>query len=353
MVNINLETLNDKQKTCLTQLSYLNINEDGCKKILVDGLLVSDLISYIDDFDSFFVGDAGLNEKLVEKLSDKVLGENNFVSKLDIFSGLMQSGLGDLKIINVSEKKNLKSSGFQALTFKDSCGNIGISYRGSDFEFSQGGARDWLEADMLEYFTGKSTQKEEALSYFELNRNSNGNNFLYGHSLGGNLASHTYVEYYNEIKQVFTINGNPINQKLLNNSERIAAFNNPNKFQCNIICGDVVGLLKSNEIYKNNVNYVCNNNTMNKSFISAHLVQSATYDEFGNFITANEVEMVEQMKSRTNTLMKFIQNVRENLNKVEQKFEGIPSKNLFSSYRTSVNNHFKTIIGKFKDKQND
>ena len=115
-------------------------------------------------------------------------------------------------------------------------------------------------------------------------KKTSGHNFLYGHSLGGNLTSHTFVENYEEINQAFIINGNPINQRLIDTPEKREAFNNKHKFQCNIICGDIVGMFKNYETYKNNVNYVCNNHLMNKSFISAHLVQSASYDEEGNFI---------------------------------------------------------------------
>ena len=39
---INLEVLNDHQKTLLTQISYLDINDDGRKKIAEGGLLVSE-----------------------------------------------------------------------------------------------------------------------------------------------------------------------------------------------------------------------------------------------------------------------------------------------------------------------
>ena len=64
-------------------------------------------------------------------------------------------------------------------------------------------------------------------------------------------------ENYEEINQAFIINGNPINQRLIDAPEKREAFNNKHKFQCNIICGDIVGM---------------------------HLVQSASYDEEGNLI---------------------------------------------------------------------
>lgn len=319
MGKINLEELNDLQKTWLTQISYLNISAEGRKKISDSGLLVSELPAYIEDANIFFVGDGGLNNNLVEKLTDKVLGKNQFFSKADIVESLLHCGLGNLTITHVSEEKSLTSSGFQALTFIDSYNNIGISYRGSDFELSKGGFRDWLEADMLEYFTGTSTQIKEALAYFNAHKNCNGNNFLYGHSLGGNLTSHTFVENYEKIKQAFTINGNPINQKLIDTPEKVAAFNNSKKFQCNIICGDIVGLFKSCEIYKNNVTYIHNNSLMNKSFVSAHLVQAASYDELGNFIKSSEEEARKQLGQTTNLIVKLSQETREKLNKRKQE----------------------------------
>lgn len=347
---INLEVLNDHQKTLLTQISYLDINDEGRKKIAEGGLLVSELYQYLENPNTLFVGDAGLGENNTQQLTDKVLGENNYITKAQVLTSLIQNGLGNLKITDISEKQKAIDSGFQALTFKDTFGNTGISYRGSDFDLSQGGASDWLEADMLEYFTGTSRQREEALEYFNKNKNAYGNNFVYGHSLGGNLTSHTYLENYESIKEAFTINGNPINQKMLDTPEKIEAFNS-SKYNCNIICGDIVGHFKSCELYKNNIHFIQNNESMKDSFISAHLVQSASYSANGNFIYATEQEMIDKMGPNANNFMHFIQNIRENLNNFEHKITKADKKEQFNQYKEDITNHFKNIFNKFKFKR--
>ena len=201
---------------------------------------------------------------------------------------------------------------------------------------------------MLEYFTGTSAQRDEALAYFQSNKNAYWNNYLYGHSLGGNLTSHTYLENYNQIKEAFTINGNPINQKLLDTPEKIEAFNDPKKYNCNIICGDIVGHFKSCELYKDNVHYIHNNDSMKESVVSAHLVQSATYDENGKFVYASEEEMIEKMGPTANKFMIFCQNVRERLNELEKKISKPEKKDAFLEYSNSINSNFKSKFDIFK-----
>lgn len=100
---------------------------------------------------------------------------------------MIKNGLGDLIVINISTKQKFTSSGFQATAFKDSYDNIGILFRRTDLDFSEGGVRELLEADILEYFKSDSMQRKEALQYFYNNKSKSGNNYLYGFSLGGNL----------------------------------------------------------------------------------------------------------------------------------------------------------------------
>ena len=67
-----------------------------------------------------FSGDAGLGEEKTNKLTDKLFGVDHYITKANVLESLIQSGLGDLKITNISEKQKPSSSGFQAITFKDS-----------------------------------------------------------------------------------------------------------------------------------------------------------------------------------------------------------------------------------------
>ena len=104
---VNLEALNDQQKSLLTQISYLDINEEGRKKIAEGGIFVSELYPYLENPNTLFAGDAGLGEEKTNKLTDKVLGEEHYITKANVLDSLIKSGLGNLKITNISEKKKL------------------------------------------------------------------------------------------------------------------------------------------------------------------------------------------------------------------------------------------------------
>ena len=82
---INLEVLNDQQKTWLTQISYLDINDEGRKKINEGGILLKDLEQYLENPNTFFTGDAGLGDKATNKVIDSVLGKNEYVYKKRCF----------------------------------------------------------------------------------------------------------------------------------------------------------------------------------------------------------------------------------------------------------------------------
>ena len=254
--NITLDKLSDKQKIWLSQLSYVEISSAGREKIASEGIKVSELIEYLAGPDKPFNGNASMGDEVFKELGSRLLGTDGYPTQKEVVEELINNNLGELIVTDISKEQLFLSSGFQALAFIDNAGNRGISYRGSDFDFNKGGVRDWLESDMLEYFTNDSTQRKEALEFFEKNKDLSGNNYIYGHSLGGNLTSHVYLENYEEIANAFTINGNPINQKLLDTPEKIAAFNDPDKYDCNVICGDIVGHFKSTSKYNDNVKYI-------------------------------------------------------------------------------------------------
>ena len=340
---INLETLTDRQKIWLSQLSYLDISKEGRDKIKNGGLTVSELRQHLVNSGNPFCGSAVFNGDTFNFLADKVVGKDLIASKEEVLESIIKCGLGDLRITDISDEQKFASSGFQALTFVDSKGNVGISYRGSDFDFSKGGVRDWVESDFLEYFTNDSTQRSEALEYFNANKSHSGNNYIYGHSLGGNLVSHVYLENYDAIQQAFSINGNPINQKLIDTPEKVDAFNNKDKFSFNIVCGDIVGHLKSCDLYKNNVNFIRNNGTAKPSIISSHLVQASTFDEYGNFICASEEEMIEAMGMVETAFTSFAQYVREALNDIGYKLNdaSMTVKNIFAEYSEQLISSFE------------
>lgn len=352
---VNLETITEQQKMWLSQLSYLDINEEGRKKIAEGGITVSELKLYLENPKEPFTGNMCLGDQNFINLSEMMFGVEQFPNKEEMLDEIIKNGLGNLKITNISEPKTMVSSGFQAITFQDHFGNTGISYRGSDFDLSTGGVRDWVEADLLEYFLNGSTQSKEAIKYFNDNKNQNGNNYIYGHSLGGNLTSHVYVQHYNEIQEAFTINGNPINQSLLDTPEKIAAFNDQKKYNCNIICGDIVGHLKDYELYEDNVKYIKNNDTMTDSFVTAHMVQAATIDSEGNFVYDTKEQSISKMDGALNFFTKFTQTTREIFNQIEDKMDLIKNgEKTFDDYKETVLNWFRKKINeidKIKDQK--
>lgn len=316
-----LKYLNDVQKVWLCDLSYVDITEEGYKRIFQEGLTIKELREYIKNSNLPFCGDILLGSKKFNILTGIVLGNNKFPSNLDVVDSLIENGLGSLKIIHASDYPNPSTSGFQALTFNDSFGNIGISYRGSDLYISRVVIREWLESNIMEYFSNTSPQVKEAIEYFYENKNLDGHNYIFGHSLGGNLVSHVYLNYYDEIEQAFSINGTPINQKLIDSDEKKEAFNNKEKFSFNIVSGDIISQLKSCEKYKDNVNYIKNNDSMKPSILSAHMIQSSTFDKGGYFIKITESEVIKQTNGITIKLINLSKFAREKLNKINFRME--------------------------------
>jgi hypothetical protein len=333
MSELRINELNDMQKTYLTQMSYLDVNEAGMEKIRSDGMTVSEMKQYLAEPEAAFCGTACLNQSGFDKTAGALLGDDHVPTNAELLQQLEDMGLGDLRITDIAADSQ---TGFQAMAFEDPTGNTGISYRGSDLDLGRGAIKDWLKADFLEYFTGDSEQAQQAMAFFDRNRNDNGQTFVCGHSLGGNLTSHVFAERHEEIGEAFTINGNPINQKALDTQEKIDAFNS-SKYNCNMVCGDVVSNLKSFEAYQGNVHYIKNNDSMNPSLLSAHLVQSASLDENGNFVQSDQSEMRNRLGKLGDKCMGFIQGVREMLNDIENRAAtlGDDFKQKFSQYKES------------------
>lgn len=293
---LNLANINDKQKVWLTQLSYLNVTKEGIEKIKKDGLLVSELYKYLEKPTAQMYGNVfgNKNESLSKSILDAYLGKKDgLITKQQLLEELNKVGLGKIKIISV---ENNHKTGFQAMAFEDGLYNKGISYRGSDCEWHSGGLSDWIMADLGEFLTNNSMQVKEAIKFFDENKNKNGNNFIYGHSLGGNLTSHTYLKYHNEIKEAFSFNGLPVNQTLLDDEEKIKAFNNP-KFNCVVVGGDIFQHTKKDDLYSDKVKFIKNNNEGNQNWLSAHLPQSCTYDNKENFQTITREEAIKEFSN--------------------------------------------------------
>lgn len=315
--NVNIQELNDEQKTWLTQMSYLNINEEGRKRLeRGESIKVSELGDYLQSPDDPWCGHAGFGREFSGTASKAIINESAFETQSELVEKLQDLGLGDIAITNASKEHERGDSGFQALTFVDSYDNVGISYRGSDLDSQHGWLDDWINADFKEFITGDSRQMQEALQYFDQNKDLDGQTAVFGHSLGGQLSSHVLCERVDEVSQAFVINANPINSKRLDTPEKIAAFNDPEKYQFNSIAGDLVSHFKGHHGYENNVNYVSNNHSQPGNIIGDHVVQSASFDSNGNFIRASREEVREQMAGGRMIASEVMDKLREGMNKL-------------------------------------
>lgn len=205
---------------------------------------------------------------------------------VDLADELEKAGYGDY-VIKDYENRN-STNGFVAIAIEDpKTGDVGISYRGTENLDEMGdavvdaisGDADGAvnnQIDMIDNIstavTGDSTQAQEALDFFERNQSTTGENFLYGHSKGGELAMEVYVENHENINSVHIINPQPVNWASLTDEQR-AAVNN-GKVDAVVIDGDIVWLLGG---VPYPVRIIKNNGTQD-GFFGPHGLESGAYD---------------------------------------------------------------------------
>ena len=193
-------------------------------------------------------------------------------------SELQEAGLGELVIVDYANNNESGShSGFCAIAFKDpSTGEVGMSFRGTENldKFTSENQVDMMD-NVHTALNGDSKQKREALEFFEKNKSLYGDNYLYGHSKGGELASEVYVDNYDEVRQMHVINPQPINPEELTKKQLEALKSD--KVDVVIIDGDTVHSLGGWPYSDENTRYVENNGSQN-GFFGPHLLASATID---------------------------------------------------------------------------
>lgn len=208
----------------------------------------------------------------------------------DLADALEAEGYGNYVIKDYVNQNS--TNGFAAIAIEDpATGDVGISYRGTenlpsigqsisdiifgDSEDIKKGVNEQI--DMIDNIstavTGDSSQAQDALDFFQRNQSDTGNNYLYGHSKGGELALEVYVENYDSIDQVHIINPQPINWASLS-SDQLNALNN-GKVDAVVINGDLVWLLGG---VPYSVRIIQNNGTSDNGFFGPHDLKSASYD---------------------------------------------------------------------------
>lgn len=216
----DLANMNDQQNLTLTQISY---SSNMLSKH--HGKTFAEISAFIS----------------AKNPNDRSEEEEKFLKLMEQFP----SDKNPYANYTVKGTANNQSSGFGAVAFTDDKGNTGISYRGTDGAPSKKSANDWLD-NVISGISGDSTQCNEAEAFFERYSDPNGNNYLYGHSKGGNLSEYVYVKNYEKIKGMHLLNPQPLNPWTLN-AKQLEAINS-DKVDIVIVEGDYVwfiGMLPS------------------------------------------------------------------------------------------------------------
>lgn len=284
---ILLDRLNDKQKSLLTQLSYVNLDLEKIEQLQDIGkVTIIDLVQVLSNKDKPYLGSVAKKATGINTTSQELLQE------------MIDNSLGNIEILGLQQDEK---SSFFAIAFTDIQGNIGMSFRGTDVSNPKDLILDSL-TDVNEYITNNSEQIQQALQFYEKYAEKNRSNYLYGHSLGGNLVEHIMINNLSNIKNAFVINPEHISQELLDTPEKINAFNDPRKFSCYVVGGDWVSDLKKSDLFQNNINYVRNNNSLKRNIMSEHAVESASFNKNGGFdITSRE----EAFKGHKHTIQRI------------------------------------------------
>lgn len=194
----DLSKLNDQSNLSLTQLSYSS-GFLKSKEGRTFGSIYESLKTKVDK-----AKELNSNLEVKDILSSE---ENNFYDMMNQFKD--ENPFSNYRVKNVG---NDEISGFGAVCFLDGNGNTGFSFRGTDGITNVKDMTDNIIAGL----SGHSVQTEQALAFFEEFSDPNGNNRLYGHSKGGNLAEYVFARNHKKIKNMHLLNPQPLNPYSLN-----------------------------------------------------------------------------------------------------------------------------------------
>lgn len=212
---VSLNSLNDQQNHLLTQLSY-----QSHRLSEYEGLTLSQVYGSLKASDQ----ESAFGQRLKEMID------------------------ADLGTLIIKDTGNDNETGFGAVAFEDHNGNTGISFRGTDGLPSAESANDWID-NVTSMISGTSVQSAQAEAFYDKNKNAAGNNYLYGHSKGGQLSESVYVNNYDEIQGVHLLNPQPLNPYSLT-PEQIAAMQS-SKMDIVVVEGDYVWFLGTLPSYWN------------------------------------------------------------------------------------------------------
>ena len=200
-----------------------------------------------------------------------VFGKDKVATQIQVIEELKKSGLGELKIKDIASQPQIK---FKAIAFEDGHGEIGMSYSGTDFAAI---ARD-EDSNLPEHLKEVPEQIEAGKRFFEKNKQEEKTSYLYGHSMGGNIASHVYLENNDLIESAHVINALPVSPELLEAEKDVKAFCDMTRYYCDYTGGDCAAQLKDFGIYLNNVMWIKCDDRLKNNFLGNHLLEGITFD---------------------------------------------------------------------------
>lgn len=323
---VTLDNLTDYQKSLLMSLSYVDVDMKQFKDLKQNGteITISDLNSILSNPDATYLGSLDING-----LTNFVTGVNT--SSSELLKQLVDSGLGNLNIVDIVHDSK---SGLHAMCFSDDLNNRGFSFRGTDVQHISNLVQDSY-TDLEGFLLNDTAQVYQANNFFEQHSNNDGKNHLYGHSLGGFLVENIYANNHENIKNAFVVSPLHINQQKLDTQDKINAFNNPEKFSCYCTGGDYISHFNRPNLFQNGIKYLQNNNAVKNNFIGNHLIESASFDENGNFITTSKEEAYKDHKSLALHLSTNIAN--NNFIRTTAKHSLIYTKAIFNGIRKAFN----------------
>lgn len=189
------------------------------------------------------------------------------------------AGLSHLVLKDYTNNNDSGSrSGFCAIAVEDPVtGAVGVSYRGTENldKITTENQIDMID-NIYTAVLGTSEQKREAVVFFEKNMNSNGANFLFGHSKGGELASEVYAKYHKLVQEMHLYNPQPINDLKLSSSQKDAFKSD--KVDVVIIDGDFVTRLGKKSVFGDRISYMqCNGKKDN--LVYPHQLEAASFNK--------------------------------------------------------------------------
>lgn len=242
-----LSSLTDREQNLLMQLSYCNVDPNtGTSKTM------GDLIASLRD-------SGALSSELASAISSspalmdlKLVGYSNY----------------DSWTANTTDPS--RTSGFVGYAFEDSSGDRGLVFRGTQ------DAMDWVDNAGASAF-GDSLQVQHALDFFATYGNSDGGNYVFGHSKGGNLATEVFINNLDIVEGAHVFNAQPVNWLLLTPEQQAALRSSRYDFAA--VDRDLVSKIG---VTPYETRFVQLNPDYADTVFGPHDLKAALYDDSGN-----------------------------------------------------------------------